>query len=304
MYTKKITVFTPTYNRAYIIKKVYDSLRRQTYKDFEWLVIDDGSVDNTKNLIDQFIQDDEIEIVYIKKNNGGKHTAWNKAIERARGQMIISVDSDDYLVDNALERIVFWENTIAEKDKFAGVSGLKIFPSGIVIGDVWKVKGNFIDRTNLERRKAGLMGDKAEAYFTDVLKKFYPFPVFEGENFVPEGVLWNRIAYAGYKIRWFNEGIYVAEYLEDGLTKNGKVNEVKNFGGYTCWKKELIRMQDTYLGVIRESADLVHIALLKGYRLCDTAKIIDRSLLTIWLAKVYYRLREIKNNIKKKINLS
>lgn len=126
MYDYPLTVFTPTYNRAYIIKNVYDSLVLQTEKNFEWLVIDDGSSDNTEELIKSLIEEKKIHIRYEKKENGGQHTALNRAIEEARGKMLMIVDSDDYLKPNAVERVLYWENTINDKGKYAGVSGLKI----------------------------------------------------------------------------------------------------------------------------------------------------------------------------------
>ena len=299
MYSKKITVFTPTYNRAYIIRNVYDSLCRQTYKDFEWLVIDDGSEDDTEALIDSFIVENKISITYVKKNNGGQHTALNMAIECAKGRLLMIVDSDDYLTDNALERILYWENTIAEKNGYAGVSGLKSFPCGDVIGDVWKHKEDFVDATNLERTKYRLWGDKAEAYYTDVLRKYYPIPVFAGENDVEKGVLWNRIANAGYKLRWFNEKIYICEYLDDGMSKNIIANHLKNFQGYTCWRRELIDMQKSYFGVVRVLSEFTYKARLKGYNSRRIGELVDRNTFTVWLAKIYYKLHQLKILIQK-----
>ena len=295
MYSKEITVFTPAYNRGYIIGNVYKSLLCQTYKNFEWLVIDDGSSDNTEDIVNTFILENKIDITYIKKENGGKHTAWNMTIEKAKGRIMMSVDSDDYLTDQALERIMYWEGTLTEKKVFAGVSGLKIFPSGNIIGGKGKYKNGYVDATNLERKKFKLNGDKAEAYYTDVLKKFYPIPVFAGENFVSEGVLWNRVAYGGYKIRWFNEGIYVAEYLEDGLTRNARAKMLENFKGYICWRKELIDMQSTYFGKVKEASEFTKMASLKGYSTCQMSKVIEMSFFTIWLAKSYYKLHEMKS---------
>ena len=296
---KMITVFTPTYNRAYIIGKLYESLKRQTFKDFEWLVIDDGSVDNTENLIQGFILENEIEIRYIKKDNGGQHTALNKAIECAKGHLLMIVDSDDYLTDTALERILYWENTIAEKEGYAGISGLRAFPWGDTIGGKWKQKENYVDATNLERKKYRLRGDKAEAYYTNVLRQYYPIPVFAGENDVEKGVLWNRIANGGYKLRWFNERIYICEYLDDGMSKNIVANHLKNFQGYTCWRRELIDMQKSYWGVIRELSEFTYKARLKGYNTCQVGELVDRKLLTVCFAKIYYKLHQLKIRVKR-----
>lgn len=281
-----ITVFTPTYNRAYIIKNVYDSLLKQTYKNFEWLVIDDGSIDNTEELINSFIMEKKIKIRYFKKNNGGQHSALNMAIEKAQGELFMIVDSDDFLKPEALERIIFWEQTIVDKEEFAGVSGLKIQPNGQIIGR-WRLKSQYIDATNFEREKYFLIGDKAEAYYLNVLKKFYPIPEFEGENDVEKGVLWNRIAYANLKIRWFNEGIYVCEYLEDGMTKNIQENHLKNFKGYTCWKKELIDMQKSTRRIIAQTAPFTEIAKKKGLSVSEMAEVLNRSKIIIVMAKFY-----------------
>lgn len=297
---KTITVFTPTYNRAYIIKNVYDSLVKQTFRDFEWLVIDDGSTDNTEELIQSFVLEHRLEIHYWKKENGGQHTALNFAIEKAKGKLLMIVDSDDFLTDNALERIVYWENTIKAKEDFAGVSGLKIFPNGSPIGGNWRYKKIYVDATNFEREKKGLMGDKAEAYYTSVLKKYYPIPTFQGENDVEKAVLWNRIANAGLKIRWFGEGIYVCEYLDDGMTKNIQENYLKNYKGFICWKKELIDMQKSYLRVVAQTAAYTGIAKKKGLNTVEMARELDRKHITIVLARMYLFAHNMKKFIMKK----
>lgn len=295
----KITVFTPTYNRAYIISHAYDSLLKQTFKDFEWLIIDDGSTDNTEELILKYINDNIIDIRYYKKKNGGQHTALNKAIDKAKGDIFIILDSDDYLTSNALERIIYWENTISadKTNKWGGVSGLKVYPNGDTVGGEWNKKENYVDATNFQRAEMGLLGDKAEAYYTEILKKFYPIPVFENENDVEKAVLWNRIANAGYKIRWFNEGIYVCEYLEDGMSKNILKNHLKNFKGYTCWKKELIDMQHSYIRIIAETSAYVSTARKKGLSITKMAFALNRSPITVLLAEVYYLLHIFKENI-------
>ena len=105
----KITVYTPTYNRANLLQNLYKSLLQQTYRNFEWLIIDDGSTDNTKQVVNGFISQGIIDIRYFYKQNGGQHTALNMGIEKAEGTLLMDVDSDDYLTDNALERIVYWE---------------------------------------------------------------------------------------------------------------------------------------------------------------------------------------------------
>jgi glycosyltransferase involved in cell wall biosynthesis len=236
----RITVFTPTYNRAYIIEKLYKSLQNQTYRNFEWLVIDDGSTDNTNELINKFIKEsNSFGITYIKKINGGQHSALNTGIPLAKGELFMIVDSDDYLDNFALECIDKWEKTISnKKDLFAGISGLRRYGNGINIGGVFSE--DYIDSSNLDRNKFNLFGDKAEAYYTKVLREFSPLPEYENENDVEKAVLWNRIAAAGYQVRWFNKAIYIGEYLNDGMTKNIENNYIRNYQGYTLYVKEFI----------------------------------------------------------------
>ncbi len=235
-----ITVFTPTYNRAYILENLYKSLLSQTSKNFEWVVVDDGSVDDTASFFNTIKKNDNpFQITYVVQSNGGKHRAVNHGVRLAKGEVFFIVDSDDYLTNDAIEKIENWINSLPQGDKWAGVSGLKGYSLTETVGGEHRGKEGFVDATNLEREKYNLHGDKAEAYFTEVLKK-YPFPEFEGENFITEEVVWNAIAYDGYKIRWYNEIIYVCEYLEDGLTKNADEKWKKNSQGTLLWAKNQI----------------------------------------------------------------
>lgn len=213
-----VTVFTPTYNRGYIISHLYESLKRQTLKDFEWIVIDDGSTDNTAELFNRIINEvNDFKILYQKVSNGGKHRAINKAVKLAKGEMFFVVDSDDYLTDDAIEKIITVNESIPleAKNTFAGVCGIKAYSKEKIVGSTFE--GDYLDITSLERLRNNITGDKAEVFYTKVLKK-YPFPEFEGENFVTEAVVWDKIAYDGFKLRFFNDIIYICDYLPDGLT--------------------------------------------------------------------------------------
>lgn len=237
-----LTVFTPTYNRGYTIHNLYNSLLRQTFHNFEWIIVDDGSTDNTEFLVKQWIKEKKLEIKYCKQENGGKHRAINKGIKMAKGEMFFIVDSDDFLSINALERIVFWKKTIENNSNFAGVVGLRAYPNGKIIGDTFKEK--FIDCTSLESKKYNIIGDKAEVFYTSILKR-HLFPEFDEENFLTECVVWNRIANEGKKLRYFNEKIYFCEYLEDGLTKSCTEKKfLNNFQGYSLYTKENIRYSE------------------------------------------------------------
>ena len=229
-----ITVFTPVYNRAYIINQLYQSLLHQNNYDFEWLLIDDGSTDNIAELVSRWIADTkDFEIRFYRQPNGGKHRAINKGVQLAKGDAFLIVDSDDYLTEDAIDTVNGYWTQIQDKPEFAGVSGLRMHQNGQMIGGRPKFE-EYVDATNLERAVYGLEGDKAEVYKTEILKSF-PFPEFEGERFVTEAVVWNKIAYQGYKIRWFKKGIVICDYLEDGLTANGNRLFVQNPRGWAAF---------------------------------------------------------------------
>lgn len=220
---EKITVFTPVYNRAYCITKLYNSLKKQTYKNFEWIVIDDGSTDNIDQLFNVWIKEiDDFNIIYVKVKNGGKMKAVNQGIKLATAPAFFIVDSDDYLTDDALEYINIWFSEIQNDNNFAGVSGLRKIKTVDAQHNF-----NYIDATNIERHKFNLNMDMAECYKTDILKK-YPSPEIVGENYISPSIVWNRIAQDGYKLRWHNKVIYNAEYRPDGLTMAGPGKFIKN----------------------------------------------------------------------------
>jgi glycosyltransferase involved in cell wall biosynthesis len=235
-----ITIFTPTFNRAYLIDNLYQSLLKQTSYDFEWLVVDDGSTDNTEDFFSNIQSaDNPFAITYIKQQNGGKHRAINAGVKLAKGELFFIVDSDDYLVPDAIEKIALWESQLDSSKKWAGVSGAKGYSETKVVGGVYTEKP-YVDALNTERDKYNLGGDKSEAYFTDVLKK-YPFPEFEGEKFISEDVVWNAIAVDGYYIRWYKDIIYICDYLPDGLTKSGNSKFINNPQGVLYWAKQQLK---------------------------------------------------------------
>lgn len=216
----KISVLTPTYNRAYTLPRLFDSLLAQTYTDFEWVLIDDGSTDDTISLVQDMILKATFPVKFKRTPNGGKHRAINIGIDLVEGEMILFLDSDDWLRNDALEWIVKIESTIAAKDKcrYAGVQGLKCHTNGEIVGTTFE--GTMLDSTTINRKNFSIRGDKAEVYYTYLIKK-YPFPEFEGEKFATERLVWNQIAAEGKLVRYFNEPIYYCEYLSDGLTYPG-----------------------------------------------------------------------------------
>ena len=238
-----LTIFTPTYNRANTLIRLYDSLVGQTDSCFEWIVVDDGSTDETMSTMQAIInterkRDGNFKIRYYYQSNGGKHRAVNRGVNLASGDYFMIVDSDDFLTRDAIERVYQWIKLIDEDERIAGVAGLKQDFDENIVGQ--RSNKPFVDVPNFERRKYKLMGDKAEIYKTKLLKK-YPFPEFEGENFISEAVVWNEIAEAGYKIRWFNDPIYYCEYRDDGLTKNISRKYKDNPKGFLLYVRQLIR---------------------------------------------------------------
>ncbi|MCI9246438.1 MAG: glycosyltransferase family 2 protein [Clostridia bacterium] len=234
-----ITVFTPTYNREHTLKKLYQSLQKQTNMTFEWVIVDDGSEDNTEELVQKWILEEKnFPIIYFKKENEGKHTAINKGLDLAKGKMFFIVDSDDYLTEDAIEKIIKDEKTIQNmQDKFAGIAMSKGFTNTELVGTTFK--GEYVDATSLERKKYNINGDKAEIFYTEILKQ-NRFPKFEGERFVTEALVWNRIAKQGYKLRWFQDIIYICEYLGDGLTQNIEKAYRNSPKGFLTYTSELL----------------------------------------------------------------
>lgn len=210
-----ITVFTPAYNRAYIIDKLYESLCKQTCQDFEWLIVDDGSTDNTKVLISSYISENKINIRYIKQPNGGKHRAINRGVQEAKGELFYIVDSDDQLPLDSIAVVFDYYSQVADDSSFAGVCGLRYYFTGKKVGG--EFTHEVLDCNSIDFRfKYKLTGDMAEVFRTSVLKE-YPFPEIENEKFCPEALVWNRIALK-YKLRYFNRNVYLCDYLPDGLT--------------------------------------------------------------------------------------
>lgn len=237
-----ITVFTPTYNRAYIIDNLYHSLQRQTFVDFEWLVIDDGSSDNTGLLFQKWIlEDNKFPIRYYKQKNGGKCRAINRALDLAKGELFFTVDSDDYLTDDALEKVVCWAKQIKNQKDIVGIVANRGY--SLTETENYIFNEQYLDRTLLDTYSfcrdghKVFDGERAYIFYTEFHKK-YKYPEFPNENFMTEAVVWNRMAHDGYKMRFYNDIIWIYEYKDDGLTKAGSSVFLNNPRGYGLWLKE------------------------------------------------------------------
>lgn len=251
-----ITIFTPTFNRGKLLRTLYESIVRQEGSDnVEWVIVDDGSTDNTEQEVQKFILENKIVIKYFYQRNQGKHIAINNGVKLAAGKYFFIVDSDDELVDGALAVAGKWLNTIT--DDFAGIGGMKIRQDGSIIGTSFE--GRYVDCTSLERRKYHITGDKAEIFNTRLLLK-YKFPKIDGENFITEAYIWNKIANDGYKIRWVNEPFVICDYREDGLTKNRILLQQKNYKGTLLYLGDLIKFENNFVRKIAHRASYYRIA--------------------------------------------
>lgn len=230
----KFTVFTSTFNRGYIIHQLYQSLCNQTFRNFEWLVIDDGSTDNTTELFTAWEKEcTGFVITYKKVENAGKPRAINMGAKLAKGKYFFMVDSDDYLTPDALEKLSIWCSEIENQQLFIGVGAARGYLDGRYLKGVAPLvnEEGYVDATNLERNKYNLDADMCEAYKTDIFRRF-PMAEWPGEKFAPEQIALNNIALAGYKLRWHKDIIYICDYLEDGLTKGSFRLEKANPMGY------------------------------------------------------------------------
>ena len=224
-----VTVLTPTYNRGDLLSRCHDSLCRQSNKDFEWIVVDDGSTDDTESKVKSWMtrtaylnehtlsgrsEKGEFDMLYLRQPNGGKHRALNHGITKACGELTLILDSDDYLANNCVELIVGIYNTIKYEEHLGGIGARKAHFDGRLVGTISK---GITDASYLEYRyKQGMKGDMSEIFRTNILRST-PYPEIEGEKFCPEALVWNRIS-IHYKLRYVTDVVYHCEYLLGGLT--------------------------------------------------------------------------------------
>lgn len=233
-----LTVLTPTYDRARTLPRLYDSLARQEKTDFEWLVVDDGSQDGTCELIASLASRAPFAVRYLSQSNGGKHVALNLGVSRAMGDWIFVVDSDDWLPDNALQVVEAALQDVAQDGDVAGVCFRKTDARGYLLGQL---------RTDLPVPWATTptqAGRRARGELAYVCRRrcmvAAPFPVFPGENFVPDQYLWNRVADQGRMLFYLDRAVYCCEYLEDGYTRNFSTHLRRNPRGFFLFYAEQI----------------------------------------------------------------
>ena len=230
---KTLTIFTPAYNRAHTICRTYESLCRQTCKDFEWLVIDDGSSDNTRQLVETWIKDSVIPISYIYQENQGMHGAHNTAYRNIKTELNTCIDSDDWMPDDAVEKIItFWKEN--GSDKYAGFVGLDQTADGKIIGTTFP--DNLKETTLQGFYECGGKGDKKLVYRTDVINKYPEYPIFEGERYVGLAYKYMLID-QDWKLLTLNIPLVTVEYQQDGSSFSMYKQYWNNPRGFAFYRK-------------------------------------------------------------------
>lgn len=250
------TVFTPTYNRAHTLSGVYKSLCNQSFTNFEWLIIDDGSDDKTELLVEGWQEQGKINIRYFKQRNQGKHVAHNLAVDMAKGELFLVFDSDDRCIPKALKTFKqYWDDIPFEKkDEYSTISALCMNNEGKILGeeypeninDIYSVKKQISFRSK---------GDKWGVNTTKSMREC-KFPVFSGEKFIPEGIVWNRLS-SKYATRFINQPLKIVEYLEDGLTGSSTCIRVNSPKGTALFYQEQLYLPIGIINKLRSAINFV-----------------------------------------------
>lgn len=290
-----ITIFTPTYNREKLLPRVYHSLQSQTNFNFEWLIIDDGSSDSTKELCKRWmLNESKFPIRYFYQKNSGKCAAINKALDLARGDWFFVLDSDDFLTHDAVEKISAWIKTVPYNGKHCAVAGRATY--GGSEPDAPFLEGEYLDCTFFDRypRRENnyffIGHDRPWIFKTEIHRK-YTYPVFQGEKFMTEAIAWNRMAKDGYKLRCFNDIIYTFDHQNEGLTSGSTSNFIKNPKGYGLWLSEMSNFLnyspfERLKQIYSFSSDME-----KKYSLKQVASFIHANPMIVLLCRIFYRIK-------------
>lgn len=261
---KTLTVFTPTYNRAYTLHLCYESLKRQTSKDFIWLIIDDGSTDNTKELVAGWISEGLVLIEYHYQQNQGMHGAYNAAYERINTELNVCIDSDDYMADDAVEKIVsFWRKH--GSIKYAGIIGLDAYHDEKIVGTPLPQNVRECELAKLYAHYK-VKGDKKFVYRSDLTSKYPAYPIFQGENYC--SLSYKQILIdQEYPLLIMNEVLCYVEYLPDGSSLNMIRQYKHNPQGFAFFRKVAMKYAPTMRERFRESIHYVSSSImLKNYK--------------------------------------
>jgi len=291
-----LTVMTPTYNRQGLLRRLYDSLCSQSCHNFEWLIVDDGSTDETKEIVNSWIEEKQIRIRYIYQANSGKAAAFNTGIKNAEGELLFCVDSDDYLSDTAVADIAACEGDIEDKS-ICGILALKSDINGKLLGGPLPEQENYLSSFELSE-KHGYNGEWSLIYKTEILKHNI-FPIIRGEKFITECVVYDRIAQE-YRMRLLNKVLTVCEYQENGYTGNLITNMLNNPTGYKIYYAQRIDMAYTWkarIGYIIRYNVFSQLSPDKNYNYTGKYRLFVKLL---WFAGILGRLyyRRLERNEK------
>lgn len=256
---KTLTIFTPTYNRAYCLGDLYESLCRQTCNDFEWLIIDDGSTDDTPRLVHQWKADQKVMIRYLHKENGGMHTGYNTAYDSITTELNMCMDSDDYCTDDAVEQIIKWWKSNGSS-KYAGIIGLDSTRDGRIIGDRFpdQIKHTTVSGMYQQHK---IMGDKKLVYRTDVVKRYPRYPEFPNERFVPIFCVPYMID-QDFPMLTLNKVLCVVEYRDDGSTRNILISYFRNPKGFGFSRKIRMKYSPTFSDRFRNAMHYISSSII------------------------------------------
>lgn len=254
------SVITPTFNRAHTLLKCAEGLKSQIFKKFEWIVIDDGSTDNTHELIKNLIFD--FNIIYKYQDNKGKASAVDFGISIAKGKYIIILDSDDIPLPNALD--TFYNEFMTSNIDICGVASLTSYSNGKIIGTIKSKSPLYATSLNAYSKKK-LTGDKWFAFKKNIIEK-YKNPVYDNEKFVTEGIVYNRISRDGYIVKFLTKSLLIHDYLDDGLTKNHLYLRSKSPIGFIAYYIENLNSIDVELTTyyFRNAANIIRNSIINS----------------------------------------
>ncbi len=262
---KLLTIFTPTYNRKDKLIRLYNSLCNQTNKGFKWLIIDDGSTDETKELIDLFIEESNILIEYYFQNNSGKMKAHNKAVKICDTPLFLCVDSDDYLIKNAVDIILkVMSKKRMDDEKIIGMLAYKTSEREILVEDKNIGVETLNQLTLQELYKNKYSGETTLVFKTEVIKK-YPFVIYEGEKFIQEKTVYDLLDKVG-KYIILPENLTIFEYQKDGYTNNIRNIMVNNPKGAFHYFNEAIKSEQSKLRNFKNIVNAVAYGFLANYK--------------------------------------
>ncbi|MPL54811.1 Undecaprenyl-phosphate 4-deoxy-4-formamido-L-arabinose transferase [bioreactor metagenome] len=292
-----ITIFTPTYNRAHLLERLYKNLCEQEYQNFEWLIIDDGSTDNTREIIENYKREGKLNIQYFYKENGGKHTAINFGLEKAQSDIFFLLDSDDFLEKSATKVVAEKWDVIRNTPSLCGIVGLSKFLNKEVRTDAFPEDDWVVSFTDIYF-KYKILGDKPVAFKTSVMKEF-PFPYKKGIHFVFEAVSWHEMA-KKYNVLAVNDLLQYKEYTEDGITRN-------------TYKKDYVKgLAFSFFHLVKNRTypfakyphhflwNYIHLAinsLLSGESYFNQLSLIDKIIYLMFYPRAYYTYSKLKDKV-------